>query len=113
MTLIHPNILLVGRKVKIDYVLDSFVKPELFERNVNDFLTMSQFTVVYLRLMYNFFSHSYYYTDAARRFAARLNFDHNITAAVKYYILYYKKTFMMFLIFNTIIYFGFMLKVRA
>ena len=97
--------------MKIDYVLDSFVTPEKFERNINDFFIMIQFTIVFGRLLYNFFRHSYYYTDAAQRFAARLNFDHNIFAAIKYYILYYKKTFMMFLIFNTIIYFGFMLKV--
>ena len=107
----HPNILLVGRKVKVDYVLDSFVVPQLYERNVNDFLIMIQFVVVYLRLMYVFFYHSYYFTDAAQRFAARLNFDHSISSAIKYYILYYKKTFMMFLIFNTIIFFGFLLKV--
>lgn len=92
-------------------VLDSFVEPQKFKRNFNDFLMMIQFTVVFFRMMMNFFSYSYYYTDAAQRFAARLNFDYNIIAALKYYILYYKKTFMMFLIFNSIIYFGFMLKV--
>lgn len=72
---------------------------------------MFQFVVLYLKLLMNFFKNSYYYSDSAQRFAARINFNHSIVVAIKFYILYYKKTFMMFLIVNTIVFFGFLLKV--
>ena len=60
----------------------------------------------------SFFKNSYYYSDSAQRFAARINFNHSLIVAIKFYILYYKKTFMVFLIVNTIIFFGFLLKVK-
>lgn len=97
--------------MNIDYILNDFVKPTRFKRNANDFLLMFQFVVLYLKLLMNFFKNSYYYSDSAQRFAARINFNHSIVVAIKFYILYYKKTFMMFLIVNTIVFFGFLLKV--
>ena len=84
----------------------------MFERGFNDFLLLFQFVILYGKLMFSFFKHSYYYTDAAQRFAARIDFKHNIFSAIKYDILTYKKTFMMFLIFHTIVFFGFLLKVK-
>lgn len=109
--LIHPNIILYKKQCNIDYALDSFTAPTRYKRNINDFFLMFQFVVIYMKLMHTFFKHSYYFSDSAQRFASRINFQHSIVSAIKYYILYYKKLFMFFLIFNTIIFFGYLLKV--
>ena len=112
--IIHPNIFFYRAELQtnIDYILNDFVKPVRYKRNVTDFLLMFQFIMLYIQLMMSFFKNSYYYSDSAQRFAARINFNHSLIVAIKFYILYYKKTFMVFLIVNTIIFFGFLLKVN-